>query len=229
MVYSAIYDPNEFIASFGDKDELVSSLDIPRNYNSTLIAVVIAAKVFILPYFLFTPSLISVILSADSFAGEKERKTMESLALLPVSKKELVVGKVLSVFIPAILLSFIFFAILCVEINLLAFRYLDGNILIITDLTFVLAIFILTPVFTFFNILVTIIVSSRSKNFKNAQTVSGLLIMPVLIIIFTQIFNPTFLSPVTIIIFSLFLGGLCVIILEFGYRYLSIEKLILVH
>ena len=95
MIYSAIIEP----------DEYKESMNIPESYNKYLVAASIAIKIFVLPYFLFTPSMISAVLSADSFAGEKQRKTMESLALLPISKSELITGKVLVSFIPSILLS----------------------------------------------------------------------------------------------------------------------------
>lgn len=227
MVYSALYSPNEFISSFGNKEELMSSLNIPSHYNDYLVAVAISAKIFILPYFLFAPSMISIIISADSFAGEKERKTMESLALLPISKAELIIGKALAAFIPAILLSFLFFVILGVEINLLVLEHLDGNILIFTDLTWLLTVFMFIPVFITLNVLITIMTSSRAKSFKSAQSISGLLTTPLLFILFVQIFNPAFLSPLMIVILSAILAVLCLMILSLGDRWLNIEKLIL--
>ena len=122
MIYSAIIEPDEYIKTYGGFKE---SMNIPESYNKYLVAASIAIKIFVLPYFLFTPSMISAVLSADSFAGEKQRKTMESLALLPISKSELITGKVLVSFIPSILLSFIFFVFLGVEINLILMPYLD--------------------------------------------------------------------------------------------------------
>lgn len=219
--------PEDFINSIGNKSEYMRVLSIPSNYNDYLVAAVIITKAFILPYFLFTPTLTSVIISSDSFAGEKERKTMESLVLLPISKTELIVGKVLSAFVPSILLSFFYFGILGLITNLVLLEFLEGNILIFTDLSWILLIFLFTPVLSFFNILITTIVSSRAKNFKNAQSISGLLILPVLALLFTQIFNPAFLNPVSILILTGIIFLICLLFLRIGNKLLDIERLIL--
>ena len=201
-------------------------MNIPESYNKYLVAASIAIKIFVLPYFLFTPSMISAVLSADSFAGEKQRKTMESLALLPISKSELITGKVLVAFIPSVLLSFVFFVFLGVEVNLIMLAHLDGHILIFTDIIWLLTIFLLIPAITLFNIIIMVIISSRAKSFKGAQTISGLLITPIIIIMFMQTFNPAFLSSIMIIIISLIMIGICVLLIKIGKRYVDIEKLI---
>ena len=53
----------------------------------------------------------SSVIASDSFAGEKERKTIEALLATPLSDSELFVGKVLVAFIPAVLVTFASFAV----------------------------------------------------------------------------------------------------------------------
>ena len=224
MIFSALIEPDEFIDAYGDYKEI---MNIPGHYNKHLVAASIALRIFVLPYFLFTPSMISAIMSADSFAGEKQRKTMESLALLPISKNELILGKVLVAFIPTVLLSFIFFVLLGIEVNLIMLEHLNGSILIFTDITWLLTIFLLVPAITLFNIVIMVIISSRAKSFKGAQSISGLLIMPVIIIMFMQTFNPAFLSSLMIIILSFIMICICVVLIKLGKRVIDIEKLII--
>ncbi len=45
------------------------------------------------PMFLILPLMISSVLAADSFAGEKERKTVEALLYTPTTDRELFVAK----------------------------------------------------------------------------------------------------------------------------------------
>ena len=227
MLMGVLYAPNEYLSAFGGKEYLISTLSVNPNYNEYLIAADIAAKIMILPYFLFIPSMITIILSADSFAGEKERKTMESLALLPISKTELILGKVLSAFVPALLLSFTFFLLQGIIINLMFLPYLEGNILIFLDLTWLAMIFLLTPSIAFLNILMGTMVSSRSKDFKSAQSITGSFIVPVLGLLFIQLVNPAFLSPPMILLITAILLGLILIMLRIAKRLLVIEKLIL--
>ena len=128
MLLGVLFAPEDYISGFGGEEYLSSTLNIPSHYNKYLFAADVAAKILILPYFLFVPSMITIVLSSDSFAGEKDKKTMESLALLPVTKTELILGKVLAAFIPAMILSGIFFIIQGIIINLMLSPYLEGNI-----------------------------------------------------------------------------------------------------
>src|SRR3989337_1508330 len=61
---------------------------------------------FLAPLFLVIPVMASSVIASDSFAGEKERKTLEALLATPLSDAELFIGKVLVAFIPAVILTF---------------------------------------------------------------------------------------------------------------------------
>src|SRR5205085_1338470 len=61
------------------------------------------------PLFLIVPLMVASVLAADAFAGEKERKTLESLLHLPIPEGDLFYAKVLGAFVPAVLISWIGF------------------------------------------------------------------------------------------------------------------------
>jgi ABC-2 type transport system permease protein len=46
-------------------------------------------------FFLIVPLMVCAVIAADSFAGEKERKTLEALLYTPTSDRELYVAKLL--------------------------------------------------------------------------------------------------------------------------------------
>jgi len=73
------------------------------------------------PLFLIIPVMASSILTANSFAGEKERKTLEGLLFTPISMDTLFKGKVLAALIPSILLSWISFLIYGIIANILMY------------------------------------------------------------------------------------------------------------
>ncbi len=56
------------------------------------------SAVFFAPFTMLVPLIVSSIISSDSFAGEKERKTVEALLASPLSDMELLLGKTLSFF-----------------------------------------------------------------------------------------------------------------------------------
>ena len=52
------------------------------------------------PMFLMVPLMVASTVAADSFAGEKERKTLESLLYTPTTDRELLVAKMLGAWLP---------------------------------------------------------------------------------------------------------------------------------
>ena len=227
MMIGVLAAPIEFMQGFGNIDILKVVMNIPGHYNDYLVGAVMMIKMMVLPMFLFVPGVISSILSSDSFAGEKERKTMENVALLPISKIELIVGKVLASFIPSFVITITCFIGTGLIINLMLLPHLEGNLLIFTNLGDVLVGFLLGPLLAFVNVQISVIISSRSKDLKSAQGISGALITPVLAVFFVQMFNPAFLSPITVLIISGVLGLISLLLVIIANRLLDIEKLIL--
>lgn len=227
MMIAILADPVSFLADFPGINSILFSLNIPPTYNIYLIAATLMIKMMIIPFFLFIPGFTSSFIATDSFAGEKERKTMETVALLPITKTELIVGKILAAILPSILISSISFLIMGLSVNLILLPHLDGNILIFTDLTNLLIAFVLAPLLGFLFIQITVIISSRSKTVKNAQSVSGSLVIPLMAIFIIQLINPAFLSPLTILFISIIIGALCLLFVKIGSKLLDIERLIL--
>jgi ABC-2 type transport system permease protein len=226
MLIGIIVDPSGFISEFGDPATLRGLYNIPPQYNDALAGAIMVIKMLVLPLFLFIPGMMPIIISSDSFAGEKERKTMESVLLLPINKTELILGKVLASFVPSILISFACFITLGIIINVMIVPYLEGNILFFTDPSILLTGFLLAPFWALLNIQISVIISSRAKDMKSAQSISGALITPVLGIIIIQIFNPSFINAVSISFLTLLISLLWLFFIYLGNRLLDPEKLI---
>jgi ABC-2 type transport system permease protein len=60
------------------------------------------ATVYLFAGFFLIPTIVAVVLAANSFAGEKERHTLEGVLYTPVSDTALVVGKVVGAVVPAV-------------------------------------------------------------------------------------------------------------------------------
>lgn len=57
-------------------------------------AVLLMGLYLLAPIFLIVPTMVSSVIAADSFAGEKERQTLEALAYSPITDRELFLAKV---------------------------------------------------------------------------------------------------------------------------------------
>ena len=70
--------------------ELVSGLDAIQT------GIVLVLGYLFAPFFLILPLMFSTVIASESFAGERERKTIEALLYTPATDTELFVGKVLA-------------------------------------------------------------------------------------------------------------------------------------
>ena len=64
-------------------------------YNQEQQLLVFSLVYMLAPMFLIMPLMVSSVLAADSFAGEKERKTLEALLYSPTTDRELFTAKLL--------------------------------------------------------------------------------------------------------------------------------------
>lgn len=139
---------------------------------------VLPIKIIGIPFFLLIPLLISGIVTADSFAGERERNTLETLLAAPLREHELLLGKVLTPFLPALAITWVSFAFLTAGVS----RILNPHFLspVFPDRVWVLSMLVLVPLFLAGTVLGEILISSRASSVKSASALNMLLSFPVL-------------------------------------------------
>lgn len=226
MMIGALIDPSSFITEYPGASTYIALLNI-SHLNVHLQAAIFMIKWMVVPFFLFIPGFTSSFISADSFAGEKERKTMENLALLPIKKMDLIIGKILTSFIPSLMISITCFFGMGLIVNLMLVPYLNGTLLIFMDLGDLLIGFLIAPLVSFLFIQVNVIISSRAKTVKSAQSIGGSLVVPLMALFIVQMINPAFLSPLIILILAVILVLLSIMFVRLANKLLNIERLIL--
>ncbi len=133
-------------------------------------------------FFLVMAVTIPAVVAADSFAGEKERKTIEALLAAPISDNELFLGKVLVSLIPSVILTYISATIFCFTVNATLGTFFLPN----AEFMYQMA---LVPLFALLGIELTVFISVRVKGFREAQQIAGALIVPVLAIVMLNAFG----------------------------------------
>jgi ABC-2 type transport system permease protein len=128
------------------------------------------------PLFLIVPLMVSAVLAADAFAGEKERRTIETLLHLPISDRDLFTAKFLTCFIPAIAVSWIGFACFCVVANLVSLGIVDG--LLVPNTLWLVVIFWVAPAVATFGFGIMVRVSARCRTTQEANQLGGVVILP---------------------------------------------------
>lgn len=154
--------------------------------TNTQVMVYVMELYFFAPFFLIIPLMASSVIASDSFAGEKERKTIEALLATPLSDSELFFGKMLVSFVPSMIVTFISFSIYSITVDLFSFTIFNGRLLL-PNLDWILLIFGLAPTLALASIGLTVMISAKVKGFREAQQISAILLIPILAMVFAQI------------------------------------------
>lgn len=134
-------------------------------------------------FFLMIPLMVSSVSAASSFVGEKERGTIQTLLLTPLSVKSIFKAKVLScVFLSAIAtgISFVVFACVITAGDLLLGMpfFLNWNWLVL--------VLFLAPGVTVFGVVFMVLVSGRSKSYMESFQTSGYIVLPLVLLFVGQ-------------------------------------------
>ena len=149
-------------------------LELPQHEQ----LIVLVNGYLLAPLFLIVPLMVSAVLAADAFAGEKERKTLESLLHLPVSTRELFFAKLLSAFIPAIAVSWIGFLCFCLVANGVAWPVMH-RVFVPTQLWLVMILWV-GPAVATLGLAVMVRVSARARTSQEANQLGGAVILPLI-------------------------------------------------
>lgn len=145
------------------------------------------------PLFLIIPVMASSILTANSFAGEKERKTLEGLLFTPISMNTLFKGKVLAALIPSILLSWVTFLIYGIIANIL--MYPMFGTLMFPNLNWIILVVWVVPACSLMVILLNVLISAKVRGFQEAYQLGGLIVLPLIALVAGQASGMLLIGP----------------------------------
>ena len=136
-------------------------------------------------FFLIVPLMVCAVIAADSFAGEKERKTLESLLYSPTSDRELYVAKLLGPWLASIIVSLLSWALYAAVVNLLAAGDVGRPVALTT--LWLLILFWLGPAVGALAISILVVVSARVRGFQEAYQLGGAVVLPVVLLVVAQL------------------------------------------
>ena len=130
------------------------------------------------PLFLIVPLMVSSVLAADAFAGEKERRTLETLLHLPIDARDLFLAKLLSAFLPAVAVSWAGFVCFAVVANAVAWPVLQ-RIFVPTELWLIVILWV-APAVAALGLGVMVRVSARARSAQEANQLGGAVVLPLI-------------------------------------------------
>lgn len=174
--------------------------------------------------YLIVPLMTACVTAASSFVGEKERGTMATLFLSPITARQIFNAKLIgSVGISALcsLISFVAYAIVMTIGDVLL-----GVTAFLTNPSWIVMVLLLSPALIIFGALFMVLVSGRSHSFMESVQICGYVLLP-LILLFVGQFTGSFrLHAVHYLVLSLLVMVADFIIWRITSAHFTPEKLL---
>lgn len=170
------------------------------------------------------PLVVPITIASYSIVGEKQLRTLEPLLATPIKTWELLAAKGLSAAIPGILSTWWGFAMFA-----LVGRFVTSDKVfsgLIMSPTWLLAISVLTPIFTFLAVGLGVLISSRVKDPNSAQQLGSLVILPVIGMLVAQVSGAVQVGVGVIVSIAVVVGLIDIGLLILGVRLFRREEIL---
>ncbi len=176
------------------------------------------------PMFLIMPIMISSVLAADSFAGEKERKTLEALLYSPTTDRELFAAKILGPWAASLIISLLSFVLYTVMVDLAGWIVMKE--LLLPNPMWIALVFWVSPAVAGIGLVVMVFVSARAQGFQDAYQTGGMVVLPVVILLIGQMTGVMYFTVDLVLILGLVLWLAVIALLWLASNRFQREQLI---
>ena len=185
-------------------------------YDEMQMIIVLMLVYFLAPMYLILPLMVASVIAADSFAGEKERKTLEALLYTPTTDGELFLAKLLSAWLPALGIAWGGFVLYTLVANLAAWPTM-GRVFFPNTMWLVLALWV-APAVAGVGLGVTVLISARAEGFQEAYQLGAVVVLPILLLVIGQATGVMYFSTWLVLLLGLFFWIVDAALLWFGGR-----------
>lgn len=207
------YIPPEQMQSMNQMQTLIAGM--PDSLQTILIGLTPSQQmgmmilgILMAPMFLVMPMMFSSIIAAESFAGEKERKTLEGLLYTPATDLELFAGKTLAAIIPAMVIAWFSFGLYTLVVIVATHGVMPAGWFPLDG--WYPLVFWVTPAIAALGTMFTVLISARVNTFMEAYQSGSALVILVLGLVAGQLSGLLFLDLLTG-----FLVGCVVMVVDF--------------
>jgi ABC-2 type transport system permease protein len=176
-------------------------------------------------FFLILPGVIPTLIAAYSIIGEKKTKSLEPLLATPITTLELFFGKIMAAVIPTVGATWGAFAIFCIIVDVGTYDLF--GYMVMPDITWLLAIFIVAPLFAIMSVIASTIVSSRMRDIRSAEQVSAFFIIPVMILFIGPITGMFIIDALMILLLALLFVAIDILLLFIGVGLFDRENILI--
>jgi ABC-2 type transport system permease protein len=207
-----------------------STSDVPaqiagacKNMTSSDCLQVYIINEFLLLY-LILPVMIPVTIAAYSIVGEKATHSLEPLLATPITTEELLLGKGLAAVIPGVLATIGAFGIFLLLLPVTGASAVVRQYIL--SPVWLLAVLLVGPLMSVASVNFAMFVSSRTTDPRIAEQISSILILPVIVVLFTQIAGVITINVPSVLIAALVLALADVALVMAGARLFQRENIL---
>ena len=168
------------------------------------------------PLFLLVPFMVANVIAADSFAGERERRTLEWLLYTPPTDAELFVGKVVAAGLPGMVASTLGFLLYYAVAGTIG-QLTVGRAPPVGAASLVLMAWV-GPAFAAFGLAAMVLVSLRVARTQEAIQLGGVLVLPVIALTVGTVKGGVVLSAAMLLLVGTVMWALALALLVAGVR-----------
>jgi ABC-type Na+ efflux pump permease subunit len=187
------------------------------NTNEELYQLIELKFFFLTMMIIFSSSLFLVI---ENIVKEKENRTLEVFLTLPLSDKEIILGKIFHV------LAFTYIYVLFNLTNIQIYFYPD-HFYFFKSIKLLIFVFITTPNLLFLFAVLGILISSMNTSFRKAQNIAILILIPFQFILFVYLNGSYVLSYFDLIVATFLIFVINVLVFFYGSKLFVREKMIM--
>lgn len=152
--------------------------DLTRNELMTAFTL----QQFLITY-LILPGYIPLAIASYSIVGEKQTRSLEAVLATPVRTGELLAGKAVAALLPGVIAAWIAYGVMAAMVAAVLGSRLMG---VVTEPTWLAAVFALGPAVGLVSVAAGVIVSSRVNDARTAQQIGGVILVPVIALVVVQ-------------------------------------------
>ena len=199
-------------------DNLPPSLqdELDQFDNELQEVVYLLATMLFAPLFLIIPIMVANVIAADSFVGEKERKTLEALIYSPTTDRELYIAKIIGPWVAAIVVAWVSFVLYAIVLNISAWGAME-RVFFPNTVWIILMLWVVPPA-AGVGLGTMVLVSSRVSTFQEAYQLGGMVVLPVLLLLFGQIGGLLYLNVAVVLVIGLVLWAITALVIWYGAR-----------
>jgi len=199
-------------------DNLPPSLqdELDQFDNELQEVVYLMATMLFAPLFLIIPIMVANVIAADSFVGEKERKTLEALIYSPTTDRELYIAKIIGPWVAAIVVAWVSFVLYTFVLNVSAWGAMER--VFFPNVVWIVLMLWVVPPAAGVGLGTMVLVSSRVSTFQEAYQLGGMVVLPVLLLLFGQIGGVLYLNVAVVVVIGVVLWTITALVIWYGAR-----------